>query len=265
MTGRLSFAALPLGLLCLGWVANPPAASKTIRYRIESKTQQEVDLTVAGGGKQTTNVNQLVLLSITLTDTAGGKVMHAVIDSVTVESPAPEIAAIAAKARGAWIHGFVDGWGRTTVTTSSADSNDVVAQMKPTLSRFFPVVKPGTKQGDTWVDTANVSVKSTMQAIKTIRVSTYTHAGATTWGGVSATRFDATSATSGAGTIENPMAGTMELELTSSGAETSYVAADGTYLGGESKSGGDSKIRAAMLPDAIPVKSNSTTTVTVIK
>lgn len=265
MTGRLLFAAIPVGLACLAAASNPPAASKTTRYLIESKTQQDVDLTVAGGGKQTTNINQLAILSITLTDTAGGKVMHAVVDSVTVESPAPDIAATVAKAKGAWIHGLVDSWGRTTVVASSADSNDVVAQLKPTLSRFFPVVKPGTKQGDSWVDTANVSIKSTNQALKTLRISTYTHAGTATWGGVTATRFDATSATSGAGTIENPMAGTMELELTATGTESSYVAADGTYLGGESKSGGDSKIRAAMLPDAIPVKSTSTTTVAVIK
>ena len=136
MIGRLLFAAIPVGAVCLGAASNPPAASKTTRYRIESKTQQEVDLTVAGGGKQTTNITQLAIVSITLTDTAGGKVLHAVIDSVTVDSPAPDIAAIAAKAKGAWIHGLVDGWGRTTVVASSADSNDVVAQLKPTLSRF---------------------------------------------------------------------------------------------------------------------------------
>ncbi len=264
MTGRWMFAAIPIGLVGLA-AANPPVASKTTRYRIESKTQQEVDLTVAGGGKQTTDVNQLAILSITLTDTAGGKVVHAVVDSITVESPAPDAAATAATAKGAWIHGFMDGWGRITVAASSADSNDVVAQMKPMLARFFPVVKPGTGQGDSWVDTANVNVKSTNQAVKSLRISTYTHAGTAAWGGVSATRFDAASATTGAGTLENPMAGTMELELTSTGTESSYVAADGTYLGGESKSTGDSKIRAAMLPDAIPVKTTSSTTVTVIK
>jgi hypothetical protein len=265
MIGRLAVSAVPLVLLGLGAAVSPPPASKTTRYRIESKTQQEVDLTVAGGGKQTTDVSQFVILSITLTDTAGGKVMHAVIDSATVESPAPEVGATAAKARGAWIHGFVDAWGRATIAASSADSNDVVAQLKPTLTRFFPVMKPGSKQGDSWVDTSNVSVKSTSQAIKSVRVSTYTHAGTATWGGASATRIDATTSTSGAGTIENPMAGTMELETTSTGTEAMYVAADGTYLGGESKSGGDSKVRAAMLPDAIPVKSTSSSTVTVIK
>jgi hypothetical protein len=264
MIGRLLFGAGPAGLLLFGVVSDPPAP-KTTRYRIESKTQQEVDLTVAGGGKQTSNVNQVALISITLTDTAGGKTMHAVIDSITVESPAPEIAAIAAKAKGGWLHGFVDAWGRATVVATSADSNDVIAQLKPTLSRFFPVVKPGTKQGDSWVDTANLNVKSTSQAVKTVRISTYTHGGSATWEGVSATRIDATSATSGAGTMENPMAGTMELELVATGTESWYLAADGTYLGGEAKSGGDSKIRAAMLPDAIPVKSTSTTTVTVIK
>lgn len=264
MSARLLLLAAPVGMLWLAAGSNPPA-SKTTRYRIESKTEQVVDLTVAGGPKQTNNINQIAILSITLTDTAGGKVMHAVVDSISTDSPAPGIDSATAKAKGAWIHGWVDSWGRATVVATSADSNDLISQLRPTLSRFFPVVKPGAKPGDSWVDTSNVSIKSSTQALKTLRISTYTHAGTATWGGVQTTRIDATSATSGAGTLENPMAGTMELELTATGTESSYIAADGTYVGGESKSGGDSKIRAAMLPDAIPLKSTGVTTVTVIK
>ena len=263
MKVRWIVAMAPLVAAALGAVGAP--AAKTTRYRIESKTEQVVDLTVAGGAKQTVNVNQVVFLSVTLSDTASGKVMHAVLDSISTDAPLPDIASVVAKARGAWIHGLVDAWGRGTVVASSADSNEIVAQLKPTLSRFFPVVKPGSKQGDSWTDTSDVTLKSPSQALKTVRISTYVNAGTSSWDGGSALRFDATSTTSGAGTMENPMAGTMELEITSGGTESFFVGSDGTYLGGEAKSNGGSKIRAAMLPDAIPVTLTSHTTVAVIK
>jgi hypothetical protein len=265
MLRRLIFSAAPVAFVLVAAASTPGAAPKTTRYRIESKTQQEIDLTIVGQPKQTTTVTQIALVSITLIDTVGGKVLHAVIDSIGVEPQVPEIATSAAKAKGAWIHGLIDSWGRTNVVSSSSDSNDVVAQLKPTLSRLFPVIKPGAKQADRWVDTANLTSKSSTQALKTVRVATYTHAGTGTWAGVAATRFDITSATSGAGTLENPNVGTMELELTSTGTESAYIAPDGTYVGGQSNTSGDSKIRAAMLPDAIPVKTTSSVTVTVIK
>lgn len=260
MIGRLVVVAGSLGL-----TAAVTSAPKTTRYRIESKTEQVVDLTVAGGPKQTNVINQVTFLSVTLADTAGGKVLHVVVDSLSTDAPLPDIAAEVAKVKGVWIHGFVDAWGRTKLVASSADSNDLIATLKPTITRFFPVLKPGSKQGDNWIDTATVAVKSSSQAVKTTTVSTYSHGGAGPWAGATATRIDATSATTGAGTIENPMAGTMELELTSKGTESFYLASDGTYLGGEAKTSGDSKIRAAMLPDAIPVATTSTTTVSVVK
>ncbi|MFN0177557.1 MAG: hypothetical protein ACKVZ0_02075 [Gemmatimonadales bacterium] len=263
MSARLMLAVGPVAVLLAAATESP--APKTTRYRIESKTEQIVDATGVGGPKQEVTVNQVAILSITLSDTAGGKTMHVVIDSVGTDSPQPEAAAMAAKAKGAWIHGFVDGWGRGKIAASSADSNEIVDQLKPTLARFFPVVKPGAKPGDSWVDTMNFDSKSATRAMKSLRISTYTHAGPSTWGGSPAVKVDATTSSSGAGTMENPMAGTMEVESTSNGTESFYLSADGTYLGGEAKQGGDSKIRAAMFPDAIPVKISSAVTVTVLK
>lgn len=264
MLAKLLFGVAPLGLVGL---ATAPAP-KTTRYRIESKGEQVVDLSAVGQGKQTNTTTQIALLSITLSDTTGGQIMHVVVDSISMVSSAPEAAAAgaeAAKAKGAWVHGIIDQWGRGTVVATSAETNDAIAQLKTTLTRFFPVMKPGAKQGDSWVDTAQITTKTAAQAMKMNRLSTYTHGGSTQWGGAAATRIDAASTTSGAGTLENPMAGTMELEMTGTGTESFYLSSDGTYLGGEAKSSGDSKIRAAMLPDAIPVTTTTTTTVSVIK
>lgn len=260
---RLMFGAAPIAALLAAGATD--GAPRTLRYKIDSKTEQVVDLTGAGGPKQEVNMNQMTLVTVTLTDSAGGKVMHVVIDSITSDAQVPEVAAAIGTAKGAWIHGFLDAWGRGTVSASSADNNEIVSQLKPMMARFFPVLKPGAKQGDSWVDTVVVDSKSPTRAMKTTRVANFTHAGTATWGGGSAVRLDAASAASGAGTIENPMAGTMEMETTATGTEAFYMASDGTYVGGESITNMSGKIRAAMLPDAIPLTSKSTTTVTLLK
>ncbi len=264
MIGRhFVVAASLLGLGGLLVAATP--APTTLRYRIESKTEQVVDLSAMGQGNQTNAFSQIAIISITLSDTAGGKVMHAVVDTIGSDAPLPGIAESAQKAKGAWLHGFVDQWGRVKIAATSADSNDMVSQLRNSLARFFPIVKPGTKDGDTWVDTSRVDTKTAQQAMKTETITTYTRAGSAAHGGETALRIDATSATKGAGTMENPMAGTMDVELTDAGTETFWVATDGRYLGGEAKSDGKSLVRTPMAPDAIPVKLTRTTTVSIIK
>jgi len=257
-SGLAPFAALGLVLTS----AAPPV---TTRYRVESKTEQVVDLSGLGQGSQTLNFTQVAILAIASNDTTGGRTIHVVVDSIHTDAQVPGAAEAAQRAKGAWLHGIVDDWGRTRIVATSADSNEIVGQIKNSLIRFFPVVKPGTKQGDAWVDTANIESKTPAQAMNTVTVTTYTRGGTESREGVNATRIDAKSSTSGAGTMENPQAGTMEVELNDSSTETFFVAPDGRYLGGESRSEGKSKVRMAVVPDPIPVTTTRTTTVTIVK
>ncbi|MDX2057853.1 MAG: hypothetical protein SFV24_08615 [Gemmatimonadales bacterium] len=261
MFGRVFLAAAPF--LTLSVALEAPAPSTT-RYRIESKTEQVVDLSKMGQGSQTNAFTQVAFITVSLKDTTGGQVVQAVIDSVSTDAPLPDPGSVQ-KAKGVWLRGRVDAWGRTTILSTSADSVDLVGQIKNSLARFFPVIKPGAKQGDAWVDTSRVDTKNAQQAIKTTTVTTYNHAGAATRDGQSVSRITAASATSGAGTMENPMAGTMEVEISDSGTETFFVAADGRYLGGESKSEGNSLVRTPMAPDPIPVKITRVSSVTIVK
>ncbi|MHB1327227.1 MAG: hypothetical protein ACYC2K_03420 [Gemmatimonadales bacterium] len=258
------FAAIsPLAALGL-WAADHSALATT-RYRIESKTQQTVDLSAVQQPNQVTNTTQVAIISVTLTDTTGGKTIHVVIDSLSTDLPVPGAAEAALSAKGAWLHGIVDPWGRTKIVKTSADSNEIVGQLKASLQRFFPVVKPGGKQGDTWVDTTQVDSKTPQQAVKSTSITTYTLGGAAQYAGMSATKIDAVSNTTGAGTIENPMAGPMELTLTDQAKESFYVGANGHYLGGTSQSSVKSFVTTPMVPNPIPVTATRSTTVTVLK
>ena len=266
MIGRLFAAAVTTPVLAAGALGvSHTAAPTTTRYRIESKTEQVVDLSAMGQANQTSSFTQLALITITISDSSGGKLMHVVIDSVATDAPVPGASEAAAKAKGAWLHGLVDDWGRTKIVKTSADSSDLIGQLKASLGRFFPVVRPGSKQGDSWIDTSNVDTKTAQQAVKSVTVTTYTHAGAQPHEGQTVTRIDASSSTTGAGTMENPMAGTMELEISDKGTETFYLSPDGRYLGGEGKSEGLSKVKTAMSPEPIPVKLTRTTSVTIVK
>ena len=217
-----------------------------------------------GQGNQTTSFTQLTIVSITLSDTVGGQVMHIVIDSLASDAPVPTAESIQ-KARGAWLHGTIDAWGRGKITATSADSNEMVAQLKGTMARFYPILKPAAKQGDIWVDTSKVDTKTASQSMKTTTVSTYTHAGSTTRDGKPAGRIDVTSATVGAGTMENPMAGSMEVELKSAGTTSYFIGSDGRLLGAESTSDGKSLVRTPMAPEPIPVTIKQTITISVAK
>jgi hypothetical protein len=265
MSGRLLLVLAAAPVAGGAALVSEGRAPTTTRYRIESKTEQVVDLSAVGQGTQTNNFTQVAILSVTLNDTTGGKVLHVVIDSIASDSPVPGVAEMLQKAKKAWLHGLVDSWGRTKMVATSADSNEIVGQLRNSLVRFFPVVKPGTSQGDSWVDTNKVDTKTPQQNVKTTTVTTYTRGGNEPRDGETATRIDAVSATTGAGTMENPMAGTMEVEINNSGTETLFISADGRYLGGTSKSDGKSMIRTPAVPDPIPVKVTSSTTITVVK
>ena len=245
-------------------IAAGTSAPSTTRYKIESVTEQVVDLSAMGQPNQTNSVTQLAIITVSLKDTTGGAVLHAVVDSIQTNAPLTDPSAVG-KVKGTWIHGIVDGWGRTQIVKTSNDSSEIVVQLKNSLIRFFPVVKPGSNQGDSWIDTSRVETKTSQQALKTTTVTTYTHSGSDQRDGQSATKINGASTTSGAGTMENPMAGPMELELNDSATETFFVASDGRYLGGSAKSSGKSLVRAASVPQPIPVTITRNTTVTVIK
>ncbi len=262
MSGRFIAGAVPF--LILGSIAaSRPVAPSTTKYRIDTKLEQIVDLSAMGQGNQTTSFDQHAIISVTLSDTVGGQIMHVVIDSLTSTAPVPP--EMVQKAQGAWLHGTIDAWGRGKVTATSADSNDMVSQLKGTMARFFPIVKPGAKAGDSWLDTARVDTKTPAQTMKSMTITTYTHAGSVTRDGQPAARIDAASSTTGAGTMENPMAGTMDVELKDSATSSYFVGANGRFLGGESSSDGKSLVRTPMAPDPIPVAIKRTTTISVTK
>ena len=107
VTILLALATAPLGGERPGHL--PPV---TVRYRIDQTLNQEVDATGAGAGKQVIRFTTTSFLTVKLTDSAGGKAVRAVLDSMQGDSATPIPASVMDSARGGEFRGYLERSGR---------------------------------------------------------------------------------------------------------------------------------------------------------
>lgn len=253
-----TFAALALAGLAGGIVF---AAPQTTRYKIETRSEQIVDLSALGQGEQKNNIALVNYLTVTLNDTAGGKTVHAVMDSIIKADTNPIPAqGVLDSARGRTWHGLMDADGRLTsvkrMDSGPAGGGDL-------LTNFFPRMKRGAKVGDDWTDTTETATTESGQSITTRTVTNYRVTGTETRGGTRALRIETAFSLSQTGEIENG-GGSLGVDGTGTGTATYFVTEDGRYLGGSSTVNSDLQITTAQLPEPIPIKATNTATVSII-
>ena len=80
-----------LASLSLAPISLPPMprAASTTKYHFDLKTETTVDLSVVGAPTQITNLGLSAWVAMTLTDSAGGRVVHVVVDSLKVDTTIP--------------------------------------------------------------------------------------------------------------------------------------------------------------------------------
>src|SRR5262249_28028744 len=106
----LLLGATLLGLAHAG--PRPTAAPITTHYRVETKTETTVDLSGVGQPNQQVNLGVVSWIAVTLSDTAGGRVVHVVVDSLKYDGGAAQLTqASVDSARGGTVHAFIDGKG----------------------------------------------------------------------------------------------------------------------------------------------------------
>jgi hypothetical protein len=257
-----------LASLSLAPISLPPMprAASTTKYHFDLKTETTVDLSVVGAPTQITNLGLSAWVAMTLTDSAGGRVVHVVVDSLKVDTTIPQItSATTDSAKGGVVHGFVDPSGHIKNVTATPAGNLILVAVQGVVNALFPRVKAGTKAGDHWVDTTEVSNAGEGNNTKVKLILNYSADGSENVAGIPATKVSATSTSTVTGTMENPMAGTMEVEGNGTGTGTFYIGADARFLGGMLSSTIDQRLKVAMAPSPIPVKTVQSLTVTLIK
>ena len=138
----------------------PPATlapADSFRYRIVSSAVQEVDASALGQPSQTVTITTTALITLRLTDSAGGQVAHITIDSAGMDG-GEAMAMLGAEMEippGVFFHFFVkDGKPASDMTPSTMSVP--VLSLAAAMGVLFIVPKPTAKVGDIWTDTTVV-------------------------------------------------------------------------------------------------------------
>src|SRR4029453_19034120 len=92
-----------LGLVTAATAQRAPV---TARYRVDQTLTQNMDASAAGKGKQTISFSTVSFLTLTFTDSTGGRSVRVVVDSMQGDSTAPIPAEVFDSAKGAEFHAF---------------------------------------------------------------------------------------------------------------------------------------------------------------
>jgi hypothetical protein len=238
-------------------------APNAIRYRIDQTLSQEIDASAAGGAKQKIAFRTSSFVSVTLTDSAGGKLIRVVIDSLRGDSATPIPPAVLDSARGAEFHGFLEKSGRPSIL-KPVGGKPAAAQVQGLLSDFFPWARPGMKVGEQWADTTANTNGVGSDSVTVRRISAYKAASNQVRNSRKAVLITQDFTSSVSGTQPTPQ-GPARIEGTGSGNGSYYVGPDGMYLGGSWQQQSQLKISGSFSPQPLPITILQKTTVSTLK
>jgi hypothetical protein len=243
--------------------ASTHAGRVTTKYRVDQRLTQDLDASAAGKGKQSISFTTSSFLTLTLTDTAGGKSVRIVVDSMRGDSATPVPAAVFDSARGAEYHAFLSAAGKLseleTITASEA-----AGRVQGFLSDFFPWVKAGTKKGEQWADTTAKTTTDGSDSVVVKRVTAYHVLGDEKRDGRKAYRIGSEYHSTVAGTQPTPN-GPARIEGNGQGTGTYFVTEDGRYLGGDWQLQSALTIAGAFSNEPLPITIKQTTRVTALQ
>ncbi len=253
-------AALLVATALSGPPDRAPARSAPTRYRIEQSVETVVDLSAFGQGDQVTTNTMVWYLSATSGDSAGGRVLQVVLDSVQAE-----FVAVASRdsLRGARYRVVLDPSGKVVSLTGGAPGA-VGSLFEGQLRGLYPRVKAGATAGATWADTLETTSDTPQARTTTNTLTSFTLGAPEPYQGTTARRVRTTSSYLLKGSVMTP-GGPADMEGKGTGAAVYFVAADGLVLGSTTTTNGDAMVSMASAPAPIPVKTSTNVTVTVLK
>jgi len=239
------------------------AAPVTAKYRVEQSLTQEVDGTASGAGKQVLRFTTTTFVTVTLNDSAGGRTMRVVIDSMKGDSATPIPAAVMDSARGGEFRAFLDRSGKPSPLTPTGTSS-AAAQVQGLLTDFFPWVRAGFKVGEAWADTSVNTTGAGSDTVTVRRVTNYKAGASEPRDATKAVKITADHTSKVAGNQPTPR-GPAKIEGTGSGTGTYFVSPDGRYLGGEWQLRSALQLSGSFSKEPLPITVTQTTKVTAVR
>lgn len=243
MVRSWALAALSLGAL-VAWTPRPAAP---LRYKLDIKSTQVINLAAMGQGEQRAEVTGTGFVSVTSTDSAGGQALTVVLDSIGLNAEAPIPPDAVAAAKGTTWHGFRGPNGRVGEFKTDTE-NPVASTVETALSQIFPPLQKGTAPGKTWTDTT----ETTRQGSIAIRTVTNFQTTADNVGGQKVTKLSGASASSISGSQESPQ-GTVQINGTGTANTSWLVGADGICLSSTYSGIQNLQITIAVAPEPLPL------------
>jgi hypothetical protein len=245
-------------LASLTAVAGPEKAVAQ-RYKLDVAITQNIDATAAGQGVVTSEITGTALLTLTMSDTAGGQLAHLVIDSFTVSADGQAGAMfsqeLANALKGQFIHGYVVDGKLSGTAKPSVEDNQTMNLVMPAMNALFPGIGARASSAETWTDTTRNNTVNEQGTQNSESIVTWTVTGRN--GEV----LSLTGAAQGTVTIEaaeQQVSGT----VTSTSTVTSVVGGPSTSATLESKQ--VLSVLIAALPDPLPVSVETRATLTQI-
>jgi hypothetical protein len=248
-------------------VLTTPSVARSVqvptRYRIDQQLTQEVDGSAAGQGKQTLSFQTSSFITVSLTDSAGGKAMRVVVDSMKGDSATPIPAAVLDSAKGTAYKSFISKDGRPG-RLEPASATQAAAQVQGLLSDFFPWVRAGIRPGQTWADTSVTATGDGADTVTVRRVVNYRAAPPEPQQPRKSVRVATDFTSEVAGSQATP-SGPARLEGSSNGKGSYLVSPEGLYMGGEWELSSALTLSASFTPHPVPINLRQTTKVSAIK
>jgi hypothetical protein len=238
-------------------------APVTVKYRVDQSLTQEVEPAAGSTERQVLRFSTTTFVTVTLSDSAGGRTMRVVIDSMKGDSTTPIPAAVMDSARGGEFRAFVDRSGKPSPLTATG-SSPAAAQVQGLLADFFPWVRPGFKVGDAWADTSVNTTGAGSDTVTVRRVTNYKAGPTRDPKQPKAVTITADHVSKVAGTQPTPQ-GPATIEGTGSGTGTYSVSPDGGYLGGEWQLQSALKLSGTFAKEPVPITVTQTTKVTALR
>ena len=152
----------------------PAAAYRpvTVKYRVDQSLTQEVEPDGGRSGKEVLQVQHHTFVTVTLNDSAGGRTMRVVIDSMKGDSATPIPARGHGQRPGRRVPRVPHRSGKPSPLTPTGTS-PAASQVQGLLSDFFPWVRPGFKVGEAWADTSVNTTGAGSDTVTVRRVTNY--------------------------------------------------------------------------------------------
>jgi hypothetical protein len=261
MVARVFTAAALAAMATAATAQRPPVVA---RYRVDQTLTQDMDATAAGKGKQSISFATTSFLTLTLTDSAGGRSVRLVVDSMGGDSAAPIPPAVFDSAKGAEFHAFLSPAGKLG-DLEAVNVSPAALRVQGFLTDFFPWVKPGgVKKGEQWADTSSKRTTDGTDSVIVKRVTAYRVIGNETRDSRKALRVASEYTSMVAGTQPTPN-GPARIEGSGKGTGIYFVSPEGQYLGGDWQLRSALTISGAFANEPLPITITQITKVTALK